>query len=87
MRLNLRHSMIFASKGCKVITEVNTLVAPLRSISPMQSLTVHNTLEYNGVSKRLNQTLLEKVQAMLHASELLKFLWGKAVKHVVYLKN
>jgi hypothetical protein len=31
--------------------------------------------------------LLEKVQAMLHASQLLKFLWGKAVKHGVYLKN
>jgi len=27
------------------------------------------------------------VQAMLHASQLLKFLWGKAMKHVVYLKN
>ena len=24
---------------------------------------------------------------MLHASQLLKFLWGKAVKYAVYLKN
>ena len=24
---------------------------------------------------------------MLHASQLLKFLWGEAVKHAVYLKN
>ena len=24
---------------------------------------------------------------MLHASQLLKFLWGKAVKHTIYLKN
>ena len=31
--------------------------------------------------------LLEKVQAMLHASQLLKFLWGEAVKHAIYLKN
>jgi hypothetical protein len=24
---------------------------------------------------------------MLHAAQLLKFLWGEAMKHVVYLKN
>ena len=53
----------------------------------LRSLTVHNTPKYNGVSEQLNCTLLEKVQAMLHASQLPKFLWGEAVKHVVYLKN
>ena len=46
-----------------------------------------NTPKYNGVSEWLNCTLLKKVQAMLHASQLLKFLWGEAVKHMVYLKN
>jgi len=31
--------------------------------------------------------LLKKVRAMLHAGQLLKYLWGEAVKHAVYLKN
>ena len=44
-------------------------------------LTIHDTPEYNGVSERLNRTLLEKVWAMLHASQLPKFLWGEAMKH------
>jgi hypothetical protein len=53
----------------------------------LRSLTVHDTPEYNGVSQQLNRTLLEKVRVMLHAGQLPKFLWGEAVKHVVYLKN
>jgi hypothetical protein len=39
------------------------------------------------VSEQLNCTLLEKVHAILHSSGLLKFLWGEAVKHAIYLKN
>jgi len=50
-------------------------------------LTVHDTPEYNGVSERLNRTLIEKVRAMLHASGLPKFLWGEALMHSVYIKN
>jgi hypothetical protein len=43
-----------------------------------QKLTVHDTPEYNGVVEQINQTVLEKVQAMLHASGQPKFLWGEA---------
>jgi len=50
-------------------------------------LTIHDTPKYNGLSKRLNRTLIEKVHAMLHDSQLLKFLWGEALNHAVYLKN
>src|SRR5271168_3746305 len=53
----------------------------------IQNLTVHDTPEHNGVAKRLNCTLLEKVRPMLHASGLPKFLWGEAINHAVYLKN
>jgi hypothetical protein len=35
----------------------------------------------------LNHTLLEKVRAMLHESDLPKFLWAEATAHAVYLKN
>lgn len=34
----------------------------------MRRLTTHDNSEYNGVSERLNRTLLEKVRAMLHES-------------------
>ena len=53
----------------------------------MRKLTVHDTPEHNGVAKCLNQTLLEKVRAMLHESSLPKFLWAEATAHAVYLKN
>src|ERR1700678_1674953 len=59
----------------------------LRQAGTLRNLTVHDTPEHNGVAERLNRTLLEKVRAMLHASQLPKFLWGEAIKHAVWLKN
>ena len=53
----------------------------------LRNLTVHDTPEHNGIAERLNRTLLEKVRAMLHASQLPKSLWGEAIQHAVYLKN
>jgi hypothetical protein len=50
-------------------------------------ITVHDMLEQNGVSERLNRTLLKRARAMLHASTLPKSLWGEAVNHGVWLKN
>src|ERR1700678_3783063 len=58
----------------------------LKQAGTLQNLTVHDTPEHNGVAERLNRTLLEKVRAMLHSSGLLKFLWGEAINHAVYLK-
>jgi len=49
-------------------------------------LTIH-TLEEDGISERLNCTLMEKVRAMLIASGLPIFLWGEALFHACYLKN
>lgn len=48
---------------------------------------MHDTPEYNGVAECLNQMLLVKIQAMLHDSQLPKFLWGEAANHAIYLKN
>src|ERR1700678_69235 len=61
--------------------------AYLKKAGTIQKLTTHNTPEYNGVSERLNRTIITKVRAMLHDSQLLKFLWGEATMHAVYLKN
>ena len=61
--------------------------AYLKAAGTTRKLTVHDTPEHNGVSERLNRTIMEKVRAMLHDSGLPKFLWAEAVAHAVYLKN
>jgi hypothetical protein len=53
----------------------------------MQKFMVHNTPEFNGIAECLNRTLLEHAWAMLHASGLLRSLWGKAVAHACWIKN
>jgi hypothetical protein len=53
----------------------------------VQKLTVHDTPEENGVAENLNRVGLERTRAILHASGLPKFLWGEALRHVIWLKN
>ena len=48
---------------------------------------MHDTPKQNGVAKRLNRTLVEKLRAMLLESNLPKSLWGYAILHANYLKN
>jgi transposase InsO family protein len=50
-------------------------------------LTVYDTPEQNGITERLNLTLMDKVRAMLYDSGLSQMLWGEAVMHAVWLKN
>ena len=50
-------------------------------------LTVHDTPESNGVTERLNRTLVERTHAMLLNSKLPKHLWGYAILHTNYMKN
>ena len=59
----------------------------LQSQGTTRKLTIHDTPEYNGISECLNHTLLERMQALLHASKLPKKLWGEAITHMVWLKN
>ena len=59
----------------------------LKAASTEHRLTMHDTPTQNGVAERLNQTLIEKVCAMLHMSGLPMTLWGEAVRHTVWLKN
>jgi hypothetical protein len=63
------------------------LIAYLNSKGTARKLTVHDTPAENGVSERLNRTLMEKVRAMLWAAGLPRYLWGEALLHVTYLKN
>ena len=50
-------------------------------------LTVPKTPQQNGVTERLNQTLVEMARSMLLDSKLPKKFWGEAISTAVYLKN
>ena len=52
-----------------------------------QKLTVHDTLQHNGIAEHFNWIIIEKVWAFLHASGLLRFLWAEAVHHAVWVFN
>lgn len=49
--------------------------------------TVPYTPEQNGVSERMNRTLVEKARTMLLERDTPKFLWGEAVLTANYLTN
>ena len=50
-------------------------------------LTTHNMLQLNGIAKRLNWMLLERIRALGYTSRLPQMLWGKALHHATWLKN
>jgi len=51
----------------------------LAAAGMVRRLTMHNTPQLNGVAKRLNRTLLERIQALRYASRLPQMLWGEAL--------
>jgi hypothetical protein len=77
--------MLHTDRGGEYMS--NAFSEHLRKAGTIRRLTVHDTPEYNGVAERFNRTAIEKVRALLYKTGLPKFLWGKALLHVVYLKN
>ena len=59
----------------------------LKSKGTHQKLNVHDTHHQTGVAERQNQTIAERIHALLHASGLPKNLWGEVARHVVWLLN
>ena len=57
----------------------------LKAHGTVDSLTVHDTPEENGMSEHLNCTLLKHAHMMHLTANLPKFLWAESVQHV--LKN
>ena len=49
--------------------------------------TIPYTPQQNGVSERLNRTIMENVRAMLYHAKLPLYLWAEAVNTLVYLRN
>ena len=59
----------------------------LKSEGIRHELTVPKTPEQNGVSERLNRTLVEMSRSMLIDAKLPNKFWAEAVSTAVYLKN
>lgn len=49
--------------------------------------TVPYTPQQNGVSERMNRTLMDKARTMVHESNLPKEFWGEAIYAATYLTN
>ena len=49
--------------------------------------TVPSTPQQNGVAKRMNRTIVEKIRCMLRMANLPKSFWGEAVVTACYLIN
>jgi hypothetical protein len=59
----------------------------LKKAGTLEKLTVHDMPQHNGIAKRFNCTVVEKVCAMLHTSGLPWTLWGEAAHHAVWVIN
>ena len=59
----------------------------LKSRGTLQKLSIHDTHQESGVAERRNQTIVERVRALLHASGLPKNLWAEVARHMVWLLN
>ena len=59
----------------------------LKSEGIRHEKTVPKTPEQNGVSERLNRTLVEAARSMLLDANLAKAYWAEAVNTAAYLKN
>ena len=77
--------MLHSDQGGEYLS--NEFFLYLKQQGMAQRLTADDMPQHNGVAEQLNQTILKCVRALLHVSRLLKFLWGEAACHVVWLKN
>ena len=82
---NVFIEVLRTNRGGKYLSHEFT--AHLEAQGTEHVLTVHDTLQQNGVAEQLNGILAEKVRGMLYNSGLPQFLWGEAVNHVTWLKN
>lgn len=59
----------------------------LKKYGIIHETTVPYTPEQNGVSERMNRTIIEKARSILQDSGLNKKFWGEAVMTAIYVKN
>ena len=76
--LRTNHGREYVSKAFKHYLQVNGTV---------RELTVHHSPSQNGVSERLNKTLVLRGRACLIKTNLPGFLWAEALQYAVWTKN
>ena len=59
--------------------------AHLHDTGTIHHLNVHDSPQFNGVAKWLNQTLIESARSMLFSVGLPPFLWAEAIHHAAWL--
>lgn len=72
-------------RGSKYLSE--EFSKHLADAGTVRRLTVHDSLQLNGIAERLNQTLFEKVRALLYTAHLPRNMWGEVLRHATWLKN
>jgi hypothetical protein len=85
MQLGKGVKILHSNRGGKYLGK--EFIIYLEGKGTQQKLTVHDTPQHNGVAEHHNQTIVECVHALLHASGLPCTLWGEAVHHVIWLMN
>jgi hypothetical protein len=83
--LNITIKCLHSDRGGEYLLE--KFLSFLDGQGTESKLAVHDTLEENGVSERLNRTLMERVRAMLFTCQLTPGLWGEVLMHAIWLKN
>ena len=74
-QLSAKIKILHSDQGGKY--KVKEFVAHLKSKGTIAKLTVHDTLQHNGVAECRNCTIVKHIWALLHASSLPRSLWGE----------
>ena len=59
----------------------------LEEIGTERQLTTPHTPQQNGISERLNRTILGRLRAMLFDAKAPAYLWGEAARTVIHINN
>ena len=73
-----------AGENASVLSEFNRVCSENQIL---QNFTSANTPAQNGISERLNRTLVEHATCVLNEAGVTKRLWSLAVKHIVWVRN
>ena len=73
-----------ANENAKVLSEFQRIC---QEEHIEHKLTSPDTSAQNGVSERLNRTLVEHAKTILHDAGLAREFWTLAVKHVAWVRN
>ena len=71
-QLSAKIKILYSDQGGKY--KSSEFVAHLKSKGTIAKLTVHDMLQHNGIAEPCNRTIVECIQALLHASGLLRTL-------------